>query len=181
MLSSFRKWLQTEAPTAGPTDFTYSFLSDVSRGDVYPQVGMNEMQFFDPGNSAFGMNIFPKSQYPVSSPAKNGTLSAALAEITIKTDGGADRAALQKAYKIRDRIRAAIVRAGVADDETGVVLVNACEVLDFDNAEARTGIIVQFPVERETSIQEFYVAPDETTPNIHTLRLLVRLEWFELN
>jgi len=180
-LASFNKWLTTEAPTAGAADFVYTFLSDVSNAETFNRVSVSELQYFSPSNSAFGMNIFPASAYPVATPAKHGTLNAMLVQIEIQADAGTDNDAKRKVYKIRDRIRAAIVQAGVGNDETNAVLVAACEIKDFENGEALTGIILRCPTEQDSAIQEIYVPPDSGTPNIHTLRLLVRLEWYELN
>jgi hypothetical protein len=180
-LASFKAWLVAQAPTAGNADFVYAFLSDVSNPETFTRVGVSELQYFQPGNSAFGMNVFPASAYPVAAPAKHGTLQTMLLQIEIKADASVDVDALRKVYKIRDRIRAAIEQAGVANDETGVVAVDACEIQDFENAQALTGIILRCPLEQENAIQEIYIPPDANAPSIHTLRLLMRLEWYELN
>jgi hypothetical protein len=181
LLASFKSWLQTEVPYGAGSVFRYAFLADNSNAKKYASVGVVELQYFQPGAGFFGMNVFPASTYPLADPAKHGSLNAALFQIDIQTDSGTDNEALRNAYKIRDRIRAGLVQAGVANDETGAVAVEPIKVLDFENAQAETGIIARVPLEQENAIQESYIPPDENTPQIHTIRLLVRLEWFELN
>lgn len=183
LMTSFKKWLETQAPSEGITDFQYDWMSDVSNAKVFPNVGVSELPYFQPGGGAFGMNIFPKSAYPVEAPAKNGTFASALMQIEIKTDQGKRPDALQQLYKIRDRIKGAIQQAGIADDETLVVRVAGIEVKDYqDNVNgASTGIFARVPMGEASAIQEQYIEPSDSLPNIHTIKLLVRLDWFELN
>lgn len=182
-ITSFKNWLVTNVPTAGVSDFTYAFLADVSNPQVFPLVTVTELPYFDPGISSFGMNLFPASSYPVSSPATQGTLSKLLMQIEIKTDQGADNSALKKAYKLRDRFKRGLTLAGVsADDIATTTLVPPILVLDYDTAgNPETGIVLRPCTESDSGIQEIYIPPDEATPNIHTLRLLALLEWYELN
>lgn len=180
-LASFKKWLELNVPAGASGDFAYAFLSDVSNAETFAKVGVSELQYFQPGNTAFGMNVFPASTYPVGSPAKNGTLQNMLLQIEIKADATQQTDALRLAYKIRDRIRKGLILAGVADDETLALYVDPIVVNDYENGGAATGIIARVPFEQDNAVQEVYIPPDESAPNIHTLRLLVRLEWFELN
>lgn len=183
VLTSFNNWLMTNVPTAGNADFVYSFLSEVSNPEVFALVTVTEQTYFDPGVGAFGMNVFPHSGYPISSPAMNGTMMCMMLQIEIKADAGVDPAAKQKAYKIRDRIKRGLVLAGVSADEApGTALIPPIVVLDYTQTiPADTGIVAWIPVQQDNGLQESYIQPDEGTPNIHTIRILALLEWFELN
>lgn len=183
VLTSFNNWLVTNVPTAGAADFVYDFLAEPSTPQIFAQVSVTELTYFDPGISAFGMNIFPASNYPAVTPAKNGTGMCMMVQIEIKADAGVNKSAKQAVYKIRDRFKRALTLAGYSDDEApGVPLVAPILVLDYGVIPpGDTGIIAHVPVERDNGLQENYIGPDEGTPNIHTMRLLALLEWYELN
>lgn len=183
LLASFKNWLNTNIPTSGASDFVYAFLSDVSNPETFPRVGVSEMQFFQPSVSYLGMSVFPAAAYPVATPATDGSLNGTLLQVEIKTDEGKDPGALKKLYQIRDRIRYGLINAGTCKGDTQTVTVPPIIIYDYDNAtpNTETGIIAWVPLEQDVAIQEQYIAPGEELPNIHTLKLLVRLEWFELN
>lgn len=180
VLTSLNKWLETNVPAASSSDFVYIFDNEI-QANTLPSVQVSEFQYFDPGADFFGMNVFPKSAYPVSSPANQGSRSEMMILIDIKADQGSDVNAKKVIYQIRDRIRRGLMLAGVSDDVTDVQILPPISVLDYDNAAADTGIIAQIPTEQDNCIQEKYLPPDASAENLHSIQLLVRLWWFELN
>lgn len=183
-LASFKYWLKTVVPATGLDDFTYSFVSDVSNPKVFSNVGVSELPYFQPGVTSFGMEVFPKNNFPAGAATSQGTLSVMLLQIDIKTDQPVGRDGLQKLYRIRDRIATALRYAGMTrPDPPFEVIVPGIEVRDFRQGGdgESTGVYARIPLNQDTAIQEQPAPPDETTPNLNTLRLLVLLEWFELN
>lgn len=180
VLTSFNKWLALNVPPANDQDFTYVFDNEMQPSPL-PTVEVVEFQYFNPGVEFFGMEIFPASTYPSAAHATQGSPMELMLQIAIRTDQGQDPNAKFNAYKIRDRIKRALVLAGVSDDISDTVLVDPILVLDYDNAATPTGIIASVPVGQQNAIQERYTPPDGAIPNIHTITLLVRLGWFELN
>lgn len=180
VLGSFNKWLETNVPAASAADFVYVFDPEM-QPNTFPQVLVTEFQYFNPGATVFGMNVFPSSSYPALVPATQGMLMEIMIQIDIKCDQGADKNAKRTVYQLRDRIKRGLMLAGNSDDITNVVTVPPIAVLDYDNAGAATGIIARVPVEQDNAIQEKYLSPDASAQNLQTIQLLVRLQWYELN
>ncbi len=185
VLTSFNKWLETNIPPADSRDFSYIFDPQMAATKL-PEVEVTEFQYFNPGNSAFGMNLFPASSYPTASPATQGTMAEMMIQINIRADQGIDKNAKRSIYRIRDRVKRGLQLSAMVDDATGNPYVAPMLILDYGNAPpatppSATGILMRIPVEQDNAIQERYLPPDAGAQNIQTIQLLVRLQWYEMN
>lgn len=181
-LSSFNIWIARVVTQKISGDFGWVFDPEM-QPSKFPSVEVTEFQYFNPGNSAFGMEVFPGNSYPAAAPPTQGTLMEMLVQLTIRADQGADLNAKQTVYQIRDRIKRALQLSAMVDSSTGNGYVEPLKVLDYDADQngLDTGIIARIPVEQDNAIQERYLPPDASAQNIHTIQLLVRLQWFEMN
>jgi hypothetical protein len=180
-LSSFRYWLETNVPPTSVTpNWTYTFLQQLTNTS-FPIVQVTEYMSPDPGSDSLGMIVAPYAVYPSSAPATEGSPQRMGVKISIQDDITVDVNALQTIYQIRDQIRHALILAGQANDATGAVAIPNVEIMDYAQSPALdTGFSVEIEDEAG-SIIERYIPPDETTPNLHTVELLVRLGWMEMN
>ncbi len=181
-LSSFNLWLTRVVALRVSGDFGWIFDPEMQPA-TYPHVEVTEFQYFNPGNTAFGMEVFPANSYPAAAPPTQGTQMEMLIQINIRADQGADVNAKKTVYQIRDRIKRALQLSAMVDSSTGNGYVEPIQVLDYDaNTDGlATGILARIPVEKDNAIQERYLPPDAGAQNIHTIQLLVQLQWFEMN
>ena len=178
-LASFLKWLTTNVPvTAVTPNWTYTTIQQQENAP-YPLVQVTEFMASDPGTKSMGMIVAPFNTY---ASATQGKQSAMGLRMQIQADIGSDPNAVQTVYMIRDQIKRALINAGVADDLTGTISVPAIEILDYaanNSSPADTQITGE--VKDPEGMIERYIPPDTAVPNIHTIELLLRFEWLEMN
>jgi hypothetical protein len=181
LIRSFQKWLETNVPAVGPGPsftraFTYYFTPQIIP-PVFPAVTVGEFQYFDKGSTAYGNETFPGAGAGQQTQHKQ---AQTMMDINIYSDLTADPNALLALWKIRDRICAALVRAGESDDVTNIQGVPQITVYDyFQTVPFDTGVIAWVPVNEDNHIIHRYYTPTEETPNIHRYQLLVKLNWLE--
>jgi hypothetical protein len=182
LMRSFNKWIESSVPAIGPgpsftRDFTYFFTPQI-KPPTFPCVIVGQFQYFDKGSAAWGNEVYPRA---TSGLQTQGRLAQTMMDISIYTDVASDGSALLKLWKIRDRITAALERAGVSDDVSNSQLVQQITLYDyFQSTPADTGIIAWVPVNEDNHIIHRYYVPTEETPNIHRYQLLVKLCWWEM-
>lgn len=179
---SLNAWLTANVPSAGPADFSYGFLQQLNPS-VMPRIDVNEFRYYDPGNSAFGGQIFPAAG---AGQQKRGKANLALFDINIWADQNQSPNAKQTLYKLRDRLVYGLVNAGQPDFELStpaleVVLVPPIKVLDPANGNFDTGIIAQVMTGEDNFLIENYFPPTADKPLIHQYQLIVKIGWYEMN
>ena len=186
-LTSFNNWINNNVGTsnngAGPAgipNWSYSWMQQ-QEDKPYPLVQTVEFMAPD-GGQYFDDGILDVGTYPVSTPATNGSLSRVGIKITIQDDQGINAGAVQNIRVIRDNIMHALRNAGVSDDSTGSTPIPCIEIYDHSagGSPPDTGITLR-PLLEDGGTIERYIAPDESAPNLHTLEILCRFDWFELN
>jgi hypothetical protein len=181
LMFSFNSWLAANVPSAGASDFSYGFLQQLNPS-VMPRVEVNEFRFFDPGESAFGGQIFPGG---VGAQQTQGKKNHAMLDINIFTDQSKQGDGKQKLYTIRDRIVYGLVNAGVPDHKAStpqvpVVLVPPIQILDPANANFDTGITAHILTEEDNHLIENYFPPTAERPLIHQYQILAKIGWYEM-
>lgn len=181
VLTSINKWLALNVPAANAADFTYDFLQEM-QPPVMPRVEVNEFKYFDPGESAFGGNIFPAAG---AQQQKRGKINYLMLELNIWADQNVQPDAKQKVYKIRDRLVYGLTNAGVPDFEAStpavpVVLVPPILVLDPANGNFDTGTVAYVMTGEDNAIIENYFPPTAEAPLVHHYQLLVKICWYEM-
>ncbi len=184
LLSSFNAWLETNVPSGGSTDFTYSFLQQLQPQKM-ARVEVSEYQYFTPGQTAFGGIIFPAAGAQQQS---LGVANRMMVQIDIFADQAplgaftgtpTSLAARKVITQIRDRIVYGLVNAGVTDS-TGAVAVPPIPVLDPENSNFDTGTLIRVLTEEDNWKTEKYFPPSPEKPSIHQYQLLFKLEWYEM-
>jgi hypothetical protein len=176
--ASFLNWLTTNVPGTGSLAWSYTtFQQQENTG--FPSVSVTEFMVADPGTKSMGMIVAPLNTY---AGATQGKQSAMGIRIEIQDDIGQHPNAVQTIYQIRDQIKRALINAGVADDLSGAISVPCIEILDYaanNGSPADTQITGE--VKDPEGMIERYIPPDTAVPNIHTIELLLRYEWLEMN
>jgi len=181
LLYSLNTWLTANVPSSGPSDFSYGFLQQLNPS-VMPRIDVNEFRYYDPGDSAFGGQIFPAAGVGQQ---KRGKANLAMIDINIFTDQNQQANAKQKLYTLRDRLVYGLTNAGVPDFELStpaleVVLVPPIKILNPALADFDTGIIAQVMTGEDNFLVENYFPPTAEKPLIHQYQLLVKIGWYEM-
>ena len=100
-----------------------------------------------------------------------------MVELNLRTDGSQNPAALQLLRQMRDWFIYALQNAGVADEDTGT-LIMPC-ILIYNGASS-TNIVARPVTEEDNAIVENYFPPAAPETLIHRYQILFRLEWYEM-
>lgn len=181
LLTSINRWLEANVPSANAADFTYGFLEQLDPS-VMPRIEVSEFNYFDPGESAFGGQIFPAASGAQQSQGKKNLM---MLDINIWTDQNKQSDAKQHLYTLRDRIVYGLVNAGVPDMKTStplvpVVLVPPILVLDPANSDFDTGIVASLMTGEDNFLIENYFPPTAEKPLIHHYQLISKIGWYEM-
>ena len=171
-VTSFNKWLATNVPPASAADFIYDFLGQMD-STVFPRVAVTPMDNTEPGISAMDQQLLAAGSQTKGRP------NELIFEINIYDDVKANAAAKKHVFQVRDRILRGLANAGISND-ADVEIQPPIKVLDYDNAGADTGIVLQVLIEQQAGITGRYFPPGAEAPGIHRLQLLVRTKWHEL-
>ena len=171
-IASICKWLEVNVP--GGTQFTWFFTAQQATA-VFPRVEVEEFQYPDLGNSAYGGVVFPAGAQ------SEGQLSQMMLKFDFFTSNGPNINAKQALYEARDRVVYALRNAGRSTDRDATALLPAISVLDYNGGSSTdTQTVARVPMEEDNAFTEQYFAPTAEQPNVHQLRLLVKFHWWEM-
>ena len=173
-ITSVQKWLALNVP--GSTQFTWFFTPDL-KAATFPRIEVQEFQFPDLGNTAYGGFVFPNG--PVQT---EGKLSQMMLLFDLFTSDLPDKNAKQTLYQMHDRLKYALINAGRSTDKDATEILPAIKVLWYNSGGSATDTetVVRVPFEEDNAITTQYFPPTTETPNVHQLRLLVKFQWWEM-
>jgi hypothetical protein len=174
VIESINKFLQTNCPPNGASDFTYQFTAQITP-TVFPCVQVKEFPFFEKGSIAFGDVLFNSN----TAGQTEGHESQLMLQIDILTEM-TDPEAKRKMYTIRDRIVRCLTMAGRVNDIDNTEIVPPIKVLDYSNGQADTHVVCWVPRD-DNVIMDRYFEPSPDVPNIHRYQMLIRFNWYEMN
>ncbi len=183
VLASINEWLDlnvpanatVQVPSADAGDFHYDFLADADPS-LFPRVEVTgPIDNSEPGVNAFGQVVFPNGAQ------EQGRPNIVTLELNIYTDSSKDPAAKKLAYQIRDRIARGLANAGISKDLDDSVILPPIKVLDYDNAQADTGIVATVMIEDANGLGCRYFPPTGDAATVHRIQVLARVEWYELS
>lgn len=176
VLTTINEWLLTNVPPAAVTDFVYRFTNRVSPTPSQTLVSVNEFTFFSPASGAWNEMLFAPGSGPVTpNPTYEhvqGQKNQLMLEINIYTKNQQLTNDKFKLYRMRDKLRYALINAGKSDD--------AGHVLFPPIAMASTNIVARVPIEEDNHILEHYYPPSSEMPDTHRYQMLVKFQWYEL-
>ncbi len=174
MVTSLNKWLEVNVPSANAADFTYVFMA-IGQAAMFPRI---EVHPFD--NPSPGINAFSALVFPHNTPDDQGRENVVMFEINLYTNSDQQDNALMHVRQLRDRMARGLVNAGRSRDDDDTIILPAIEVLDYDNAAASTGIILQPMVQDLNGESSKYFPPASDAPTIHRIQQVIRMKWTEL-
>jgi hypothetical protein len=99
-------------------------------------------------------------------------------ELNCMTDQSATDAAVQNLYQMADQLEYLFHYASNGEtDENGVQIMPPIKLLDFDNANAETGSIIECPQGKDAVWIPTYIGLDDTLPNVKRLSIKCRIIW----